>query len=93
IIRSVERVLSLEFFVTNSQKKYGNTPIVTLSQNTYRLNSEIQNQLIEQPLFRKLMEDAVRAGIMRASRYQINRQFTLYQRYTRKDVWSPVNKI
>jgi len=84
--RSVERVLSLDFFVANSQKNYGGKPIVTLVDGDYCLSEAFQTQLERNPLFTKLIKDALTAGFLRSGQYQADQQFTLYQRYTRKDV-------
>ncbi|CAJ1226342.1 DUF3427 domain-containing protein [Lactiplantibacillus xiangfangensis] len=83
---SVERVLTLSFFVKASQEKYGDKPLIMIYEGGYQLNEAIQKYLVSQKLFQQLVEDALFAGIMRANRYNVNQQFTLYERYTRKDV-------
>lgn len=84
--RSVERVLSLAFFVPKSQEKYGDQAIVTLTAGRYQLSQAVQTQLAANPLFQQLVVDAINAGLERSKPYRVDQQFTLYQRYTRKDV-------
>ena len=90
--RSVERVFSLAFFATKNkqvqkvQESYGGKPIVILLNGNYQLSETFEQQLSDNPFFSELIKDALTAGFMRSNQYQTDRQFTLYQRYTRKDV-------
>lgn len=86
IENSVEDVLSLSFFITASQKKYGNQSVVILKNEMYQLNEQLVMRLKDNQWFKKLILDALQVGIMKANAYQQDQQFTLYQRYTRKDV-------
>lgn len=79
-------VLSLEFFTPANQKKYGNRPVVTLTGGLYQLNPVFRDWLKTNEDFNALVCDALKAGLIRANRYQHDKQFTLYHRYTRKDV-------
>lgn len=79
-------VLSLNFFKTVNQKKYGNRPVITLADGVYRLNPVIRDWLKANENFNVLMRDALKAGLIRADQYQQTEQFTLYKQYTRKDV-------
>lgn len=83
---SVERVLTLDFFSTASQKKYGARPLVKLVAGQYQLNEQISAQLKMYPFFNELVNDALTAGQMQAKKYEQDKPFTLYERYTRKDV-------
>ncbi|GAA5498662.1 ATP-dependent RNA helicase DeaD [Lactiplantibacillus plajomi] len=85
---SVSRVLSLDFFTTANQKKYGDNSAVISEAGYYRLNSDILAALDSNPWFKRLIEDAISVGLLRAKdcHYMTNQRFTLYQRYTRKDV-------
>lgn len=84
--RSVERVLSLAFFTASNQKKYGQSAVVTLQNGTYVLNEQLRQQLTDGSTFMHLVSDAIAAGLLKAKAYQVDQRFTLYQRYTRKDV-------
>lgn len=83
---SMMSVLSLAFFKTANQKKYGNRPIVTLVDGQYQLNPVIRDWLNAHDDFEVLVRDALKVGLIRADSYQQTKQFTLYHRYTRKDV-------
>src|SRR5699024_6376753 len=55
-IRTVERVLNLDFFTKNSQKKYGTEPIVIKGEeNIYTFNEEIKRSLSTNPFYGKLI--------------------------------------
>jgi len=86
VSQSIERVLSLEFFQKAAQKKYGNDPLVSVQDDTYVLNPKILDWMKNNSLFNKLFDDAIQAGLIRSERYNQDEQFTLYHRYTRKDV-------
>lgn len=86
VSQSIERVLSLEFFQKAAQKKYGNNPLVSVQDDTYVLNPKILDWMKNNSLFNKLFDDAIQAGLIRSERYNQDEQFTLYHRYTRKDV-------
>lgn len=86
VSRSVERVLALEFFQKAAQQKYGSNPLVTIEGDSYVLSSEISEWLEKNSLFKRLFDDAINAGLMRSDRYNQDERFTLYHRYTRKDV-------
>lgn len=76
----------MAFFVPKSQEKYGGQAIVTLTAGRYQLSQAVQTQMAANPLFQKLVVDAINAGLERSKPYRVDQQFTLYQRYTRKDV-------
>nr|WP_252904428.1 DUF3427 domain-containing protein [Secundilactobacillus silagei] len=86
VSRSVERVLSLEFFQKAAKKKYGNEPVVLIEDGIYQLNTKIIDWLENDALFNSLLTDAIHVGIIRANKYNQDEQFTLYHRYNRKDV-------
>lgn len=86
VSQSVERVLSLGFFQKAARKKYGSSPLILIQNGTYKLCSKILDWLDSDSLFENLFKDAIQAGLIRTERYNQDEQFTLYHRYTRKDV-------
>lgn len=83
---SISNVLSLEFFKPEARKKYGGQFIVSTDGGSYKLNTEIKKWFETNVDFRTLFLDALKAGLIQADQYQQTQQFTLYRRYTRKDV-------
>lgn len=84
--QSVINVLSLNFYTKANQQKYGNQPIVFNNNETFELNSVLADQLKTDSIFQQLFLDVLQAGLLMAEKYDKSQQFTLYQRYTRKDV-------
>lgn len=60
--------------------------MVVASDETYRLNKTLIEQLKSNDWFKRLIMDVLNAGFIKAQAYQQDQQLTLYQRYTRKDV-------
>jgi len=60
--------------------------VVVASDETYRLNKTLIEQLKSNDWFKRLIMDVLNAGFIKAQAYQQDQQLTLYQRYTRKDV-------
>lgn len=86
VAHSIETVLSLSFYTKANRMKYGNEPLVNSDGERFRLNETIVQKLQSNTLFKQLFEDVIEAGLLRAEKYDTRKQFTMYQRYTRKDV-------
>lgn len=90
VLTSIEQILSLDFFDVkmgkkNKKKLYGNCSLIKISEDGgYTLSNDLKTYL-ENPDFNQLFNDAVKVGIKLSNNYQQDRQFTLYQRYDRKD--------
>ena len=86
LIQSVERVLNLDFFIDQSQKKYG-YPLIKIKNNQYSL-SEPFKRALKQSEFRELAVDSIKTGIARSKKYPAG--YTLNglevgEKYSRKD--------
>lgn len=96
VLNSVENILSLDFFdvkhgKTTKKKQYGGKGLIEIVDNhTYRLSDDLQNSL-EHPTFAQLLKDAVKTGLLLSKKYDQQRQFTLYEKYDRKDVCRLLN--
>lgn len=91
-IRTVERVLSLEFFTKSGQQKYGMKPIVIKTEDgNYIFNEEIKRSLSSNIFYRELMNDVIETAIIRSSKYNHASKFTLFEKYTRKDACKLLN--
>ena len=92
VLRSVDDILSLEFFAVKAGKKlkkdqYGGQAVVTHSDLfTYQFNPTIMEGLNDHHDFSQLFNDAVTTGLELAKHYDLQNSFTLYQQYDRKDV-------
>lgn len=89
-LKSVENVLSLNFFNDADRKKYGNKPYVELDHDMYRLPSHLQTML-QNEWFAKLLNDLLEASILRSKRYNQTKPLTRLEKYTRKDVCRLLN--
>lgn len=90
-IRSVERVLNLSFFTSTFQKKYGEEPIVSLSEhNEYIINEKLDSSRLK-PFFKALVEDVIACSIFKSKKYSKEQALTLYEKYTRKDICRLLN--
>lgn len=81
--QSVYRVLDLSFLGTVDQKKY-RYPLIERHSDEIQLSKAFQQELRE-PYFKKLVHDVIQTGLERSARYNQERIFTLYEKYTRKD--------
>lgn len=90
VLASVNSILSLRFFEVKVGKKlrsetYGAKPLITFEQGKYRLNNAF-SMALSQLAFRQHVEDIIETGLLLSKDYQPQKRFTLYQKYTRKDV-------
>lgn len=92
VIASVERIFDLSFFTILNQKKYGNNPIVIKDEtNTYMFSKEVKRGMESHPFFKEMMKDIVKTAIKKNERYDPEKPFTLYEKYTRKDACRLLN--
>lgn len=89
VLDSVTRVLNLSFLKAQEQKKFGSDPLVNFDGNTYRLNKEIYQSLLNNKKFAQLFFDVIETGILKSKDYP--EIFTLGQKYTRRDVLKLMN--
>lgn len=92
VLRSVARVLSLEFFTEAERLKYGGLPLATLVEGRFRLNGELQSSLAANPQFRDHVDDLIATGLFLARhRYQWSGALEVGRRYSRKDACRLLN--
>ncbi|WP_072891477.1 DUF3427 domain-containing protein [Ornithinibacillus halophilus] len=91
-INSVHRVFNLSFFTQTDQKKYGNEPLLYLSdKQVYTFNDKIRKSLSENKFFNHLFTDIYKSGVEKSNKYQSDNPLTLYQKYSRKDACKLLN--
>lgn len=95
VLDSLVQVLSLNFFdvkqgKTTKKQQYGGKSLVNFAKEQFSLSEELQDSLNNHD-FKKLFSDAVETGILLSNSYQQEEQFTLYQKYSRKDVCRLLN--
>lgn len=86
ILQSVERVLTLEFFVSRAKEKYKN-PLIVMKQGMYHLEETFKNALYEKG-FRELVVDTIKTGLARSKRYPKGyfvKGLDVGEKYSRKD--------
>lgn len=92
VIRSVSRVLSLEFFTEAERLKYGGAPAVTLQDGHFRLSERIRPLLEQGSLLRMHVDDVVETGLfLSRHRYRWDKTLEVGKRYSRKDVCRLLN--
>lgn len=90
-IKSVERILSLDFFTQNEREKYGNTPIAIYSNGTFSLKESFQQSLQQKQWFTECVEDIIKTSFERSKRYVLSEPLTYNEVYGRKDVCRLLN--
>lgn len=95
VLKSVLAILSLRFFDVKVGKQtkmaqYGGCPVVKQEGGQYSLASKVC-QALANPSFKRLYTDAITTGLQLNHHYDNRHQFTLYQRYDRKDVCRLLN--
>lgn len=90
-IKSVERILSLDFFTQKEREKYGNTPIVIYSNGTFSLEKSFQKNLQQNKWFAECVEDIIKTSFERSKRYVLSEPLTYNEVYGRKDVCRLLN--
>lgn len=89
-IQSVENIFTLDFFVQNDMKKYGGKPIIKLIDGNYQFNEEIQESLRDSN-FISFIVDIIECAYNKNERYDKSKPFTLYEKYSRRDVCKLLN--
>ncbi|WP_090851359.1 DUF3427 domain-containing protein [Paraliobacillus sp. PM-2] len=90
IVRSVERIVQLEFFTAPEQKKYGSEPIVNVRDDKYEMPEKFQ-QYLTQSWFKKLVQDVLAVAEKRSRRFDKEQSLTRLEKYSRKDVCKYLN--
>lgn len=85
VINSVENLLTLDFFTVTAQKKYGSLPLIVRKDNMYSL-SKLFKQALTNEYFNLLLNDVLNCSFENSKNYYLSQPFTLYKKYTRKDV-------
>lgn len=85
-IASMERILTLEFFTQAFQKRYGGQSLVVVENDVYELNIPLQNEY-----FKQHMQDLLNVGLRKSEKYDQQKIFTLYEKYSRKDACRLLN--
>lgn len=89
-IQSVENILSLNFFVTVAREKYGNKPLIVLDNDYYKFSDEIA-QSLKNENYKKFIEDIIGCALEKNKQYDSTQPFTIYKKYSRKDVCRLLN--
>ncbi|ATP38864.1 NgoFVII family restriction endonuclease [Solibacillus sp. R5-41] len=89
-ITSLENVFSLNFFVENDRKKFGLKPIVISIKDAYTFNDELQQSLIDDN-FKQYVVDLLKCAFTKNKAYNNSEPFTLYQKYSRREVCRILN--
>lgn len=96
VFNSIDQVLSLNFFNVKSGKttqkiKYGDHALISVNLLGYELSPWLEDLLNKQSDFKRLLMDAIDTGLLLNDAYDNQKLFTLYQKYTRKDVCRLLN--
>ena len=91
VLNSVKRIFTLEFYTKTDIEKYGEKTLIHFENNQVYLNESIRESLRKNKDYRKLLEDAVQTGFLKAKQYKQNKRLTLYEKYTKKDVCRLLN--
>lgn len=87
---SVETIFSLQFYVQNDIKKFGYNPIITMENDVYQFNHEIQKSLRDSN-FRNYIEDIIKCAYIKTKKYDKTKALTLYEKYSRRDACRLLN--
>lgn len=95
-LNSVRRVLSLQYYAERaypSRASYGGVALVNYDpdQKNYQMGEQLAQALTKRGWFYQLWSDTIETGLLRAERYQANEQFTIGERYTRRDAVRLIN--
>jgi len=91
-ITSVQRIFELEFFSQNSQKKYGEKPILSLQDDKmYMFNDSIRKSLEQNQYFKRMVMDIIKSARKKSKNYECDSNLTVYKKYSRKDVCKLLN--
>ncbi len=91
-LKSVERILNLEWFTESERKRYNNAPLVTFDGACFHLSAHWRDAWLSSPTFRRYAMDAIETGLYIAEhRWEFVDQLIVGARYTRKDVCRLLN--
>lgn len=91
-VRSVGRILSLEFFTEAERRKYGDAPIVSLGDGVFRLSPDISDRVATSDTFAAHVNDAIETGVYLARhRHRWTGTLEVGRRYSRKDACRLLN--
>lgn len=91
-VRSVSRVLSLEFFTESERLKYGGLPIVALVDGSFKINPAVSGLLSADTPFAEQVADVIDTGLYLARhRHRWTGALEVGQRYSRKDACRLLN--
>ena len=91
-IRSVDRIVSLEFFTEAERASYGGEPIVEVALGHYRLSPRISALLHASSFLREQVDDAIETGLYLARhRHNWTADLQVGAMYSRKDVCRMLN--
>lgn len=96
LLNSLDMILGLDFFAIKSGKKlksddYGGRSLITHDGFYYQLAPDFKAALAQGGDFERLLTDVINCGLRLNRDYDNKQQFTLYQRYDRKDVCRLLN--
>lgn len=90
-INSINRILSLEFFVEKDREKYGSKSLISIQGSVYHLAEEFKKCLAENSWFYKNVKDVINTSFERSNRYDLTVPLTYNEVYTRQDVCRLLN--
>lgn len=90
VILSVESLLTLSFFVTTAVEKYGTYSLISKVDDVYCLNTPFKDAL-HNDYFKLFVNDVIHCALENRKKYDLLNPFTLYQKYSRKDVCRLLN--
>lgn len=92
VLTSIKRIFDLSYFTTTARKKYGGTAIIEEDENQqFSFSRNISECLSRNNRFLEMVKDIVRTGFELSKRYNGKQAFTLYEKYTRKDICRLLN--
>ena len=91
-INSVQRVMSLDFFTTAEQKKYGDKPLIVSENDVFSLSGHSRSMLQNSAKLRAHVDDVVATGLyLSRHRYHQSGRLQVGKMYSRKDVCRLLN--
>jgi hypothetical protein len=93
-IASVLRIFELSFFTQTYKAKYGEKPIIILTEDKYFIfNEALSKSLHSNKFFKNMIIDIIQSGKEKSKLYECDKPLTLYEKYTRKDACKLLNWI
>src|SRR5699024_2939055 len=83
VLNSVKRIFTLVLYTKTDIEKYDEKKLIQFEKNQVYLNESIRESLRKNKDYRKLLEDAVQTGFLKAKQYKQNKRLTLYEKYTK----------